>query len=88
MPDYLRHFSRRNQLKSILLLGVVLYAGQAAAYVDPGTGGMLLQLLLGGVAGLAMVMKLYWEKISFTARRLMGKAPADAKQPATEPKSE
>lgn len=35
----------------------------AHAYVDPGTGAMLLQLLLGGVAGLAVVAKLYWERL-------------------------
>jgi hypothetical protein len=32
----------------------------AHAYLDPGTGSMLLQLLLGGAAGLAIAAKLYW----------------------------
>lgn len=32
----------------------------AHAYLDPGTGSMLLQLLLGGIAGLAIAAKLYW----------------------------
>ncbi|NJB67176.1 hypothetical protein GGQ74_000816 [Desulfobaculum xiamenense] len=35
----------------------------AWAYLDPGTGSMLLQLLLGGVAGLAVVLKLFWHRI-------------------------
>lgn len=33
------------------------------AYLDPGTGSMVLQLLLGGVAGAVVVVKLYWQKI-------------------------
>ena len=33
------------------------------AYIDPGTGSMLLQGLLAGVAGLIVVLKLYWFKI-------------------------
>ena len=35
----------------------------AMAYLDPGTGSMLLQLLLGGVAGAAVVGKLFWQRI-------------------------
>lgn len=33
------------------------------AYMDPGTGSLFLQLLLGGVAGLAVVLKLYWRRL-------------------------
>lgn len=48
-----------------LALSVVLAAmwtTEAQAYLDGGTGSMLLQLLLGGVAGLAIAAKLYWYK--------------------------
>lgn len=43
---------------SALFLG--MSATGAHAYLDGGTGSMLLQLLLGGVAGLAIAGKLYW----------------------------
>ena len=33
------------------------------AYLDPGTGSLFLQLLLGGVAGLAVIAKLYWRRL-------------------------
>jgi hypothetical protein len=33
------------------------------AYLDPGTGSLFLQLLLGGVAGLAVIAKLYWRRV-------------------------
>ncbi len=35
----------------------------AHAYLDPGSGSILLQLLLGGFAGAAMVVKLYWHRL-------------------------
>ncbi|MGH6865218.1 MAG: hypothetical protein ACREDO_03360 [Methyloceanibacter sp.] len=34
----------------------------AHAYLDPGTGSIILQVLLGGVAGVALAGKLYWHK--------------------------
>lgn len=43
---------------SALFLG--MSATGAHAYLDGGTGSMILQLLLGGMAGLAIAGKLYW----------------------------
>jgi len=34
----------------------------AHAYLDGGTGSMILQVILGGAAGLAVAGKLYWHK--------------------------
>lgn len=45
------------------------------AYVDPGSGSMLLQLLLGGVAGLGVIVKLYWRRL---ADRFSGRAASGA----------
>jgi hypothetical protein len=33
------------------------------AYLDPGSGSMLVQLLVGGVAAVAVSAKLYWHRI-------------------------
>jgi hypothetical protein len=33
------------------------------AYLDPGTGSMIVQLLVGGVAAVAVTAKLYWNRI-------------------------
>ena len=38
------------------------WTSTAHAYLDPGTGSIILQVLLGGVAGLALAGKLYWQK--------------------------
>ena len=39
------------------------FSRPAFAYLDPGTGSIMLQLLLGGVAGGLVVAKLYWHKL-------------------------
>ena len=39
------------------------FSKSAHAYLDPGTGSMILQLLLGGFAGALVVGKLYWQRI-------------------------
>ncbi len=39
------------------------FSNPALAYLDPGTGSMILQLLLGGVAGALVVGKLYWQRV-------------------------
>ena len=33
------------------------------AYLDPGTGSMLVQLLVGGFAAAGVALKLYWQRI-------------------------
>lgn len=37
--------------------------GTVFAYLDPGSGSMLVQLLVGGVAAAAVAIKLYWYKL-------------------------
>ena len=44
------------------LCSMLLLPSHAQAYLDPGNGSMLLQLLLGGVAGLSVIVKLYWRR--------------------------
>jgi hypothetical protein len=47
---------------AIPLLLVVASEARVDAYLDPGSGSMLVQLLLGGIAGAAVIMKLGWER--------------------------
>ena len=49
----------------------------AFAYIDPGSGGMMMQLLLGGVAGLTVLVRLYWQRLAI----FLGISKADAKAP-------
>ena len=42
---------------------LVLLTEPVAAYLDPGTGSMLLQVILGGIAAVGVALKLFWYKI-------------------------
>lgn len=46
---------------STLLLGA--FSTPAHAYLDPGTGSMILQVVLGGVAGAAVAGRFYWHRL-------------------------
>ncbi len=48
---------------AICLVAIMTMARPAHAYLNPETGSMILQLLLGGVAGLIVLMRLYWHKL-------------------------
>lgn len=53
--------------KSILAvtLGLIVCQMQTAfAYLDPGSGSMFLQLLLGGAAGVGVLIKMYWQNLA------------------------
>ena len=65
------------------------------AYLDPGSGSMILQALLGGVAGLFVAVKMFGVRIKETLFfwRKDDEVPADepkpktaAAEPAPEPK--
>jgi hypothetical protein len=51
------------------LLALLFVSAEAHAYVDPGTGSMLLQVILGGVAAIGVMLKLYWHKLLNIFRR-------------------
>jgi len=57
----------------------------AYAYLDPGTGSMILQVLLGGFAGLALAGKLYWRRF-LEMIGVRTETPDDA-EPADAPKA-
>jgi hypothetical protein len=61
--------SGRDSVLGSLVLTLALcmvfgYSTPAHAYIDPGSGSMMLQLLLGGVAGFIVIVKLYWRRVS------------------------
>jgi hypothetical protein len=55
---------------------VVLSESRVDAYLDPGSGSMLVQLLLGGVAGAAVILKLAWHRLRGLFGTSVEKEPA------------
>ena len=64
-PDCGERYNVRHVTVTVAILLLVLGVAQPAhAYLDANTGSLLLQLLLGGVAGLALVGKLFWHRLA------------------------
>jgi hypothetical protein len=59
------------------------------AYLDPGSGSMLLQMLLGGIAGVAVSIKMFGKRLLrfFTFWR-REEDPAEAGPPVSESEKE
>jgi hypothetical protein len=60
------------ELLALTIFWCFIPMDSAHAYLDPGSGSMLLQLLLGGVAGLAVVLKLYWAQFKDRIHKVFG----------------
>ena len=72
-----RPWSRNDaSLGWLLLVAVAVHAAPAAAYIDPGSGSLIIQLILGGIAGLGVVLKLFWHRLVAPFRKAAPEAPA------------
>ena len=56
----------------------VLYAGHASAYLDPGTGSILLQGLIAGIAATMTFASIYWQKTKGLLRWLLRRPSREA----------
>ena len=57
--------ARAHILSLSILLGLVLlvFPPSAHAYVDPGTGSYVLQIIVAGIAAASFSLKLFWGRI-------------------------
>ncbi|MCB0344979.1 MAG: hypothetical protein KDD66_07670 [Bdellovibrionales bacterium] len=69
-----------------VLLYSLFFPASAFAYLDPGTGSMLLQVLLAGLAGLAVAWKYLWKQVTRPFKRSSGENSSEAK-PNEEPET-
>ena len=66
------------------------FRDQAHAYLDFSIGGFLLQALLAAVAGAAVFVRNYWERLKaiIFEGRLLGKPASSEKQPLSSDQNE
>ena len=51
----------------------LILSKKAYAYLDPGTGSYLIQLLLAAFLGIGIGFRLFWGKIKVTIKKLFSK---------------
>lgn len=55
-----------------LILVFLAIAKPAFAYIDPGSGSMILQVILAGILGSLFAIKVFWQKIVAFFKGLTG----------------
>lgn len=51
--------------------------GAAHPYIDAGTGSIIIQAVIGGLAGGLLVLKIFWGRITSFFRRLLSGSAKD-----------
>lgn len=62
-----------------LPLLVFLGAGDACAYIDPGTGSFVIQIVIGFILASVFTIKMYWLKIKCYLRNKFARTQMPAK---------
>lgn len=70
-------------LTAVLVLWVLLVGERSAqAYIDPGTGSIILQAILAAILGVGVTAKIFWQKIKLTFLSMFGARRQENKEKA------
>lgn len=58
----------------LCFVALAIPARQAHAYLDPGSGSYMLQLIVAGLAGFLISLKMFWTQIKSFIIRLFSKS--------------
>ena len=59
---------------AVPFIAIALYLpAKAYAYLDPGTGSMIIQLTIGALLGAAMALKVYWGRLKTFLGNIFGR---------------
>jgi hypothetical protein len=74
---------RKRVIAAWLAVQLAGCSAAAHAYLDPGTGSILVQSLLAGIAGAVAVISLYWQRVKafFVNLRKSRDTPSSASSP-------
>ena len=52
-----------NDLRPLLFTLLATLALPSYGYIDPGTGSLIIQSIIGAIAAIGVTLKLYWHKL-------------------------
>lgn len=58
---------------TICLIALLSVVDPADAYLDPGTGSMVVQAVLAGIAAVSVTVGIFWQRLRIFFRQLFGK---------------
>ena len=65
----------------LVILFCVTFTPSAHAYLDPGTGSYIFQLLIAGAVGLAFAVKIFWGRIKGFFTSLISRSKEQVEEP-------
>ena len=81
--------TRSRTIVTSTLLCILVFSAfppRVQAYLDPGTGSYLLQVLLAGLLGALVAVKLFWRNIASFIRGLTSRGHKPVESNADEPR--
>ena len=60
----MKYFQKTIHIISFCVLVLLVYETSAHAYLDPGSGSYIFQLIIAGFLGIAFTVKMFWRRIS------------------------
>lgn len=70
---------KNNKLLSLIIIYLICSTSHAHAYLDPGTGSIILQAILGFIAAAAATVSIYWEKFKSMINKVLKRDIKDNK---------
>lgn len=67
------HSRRTAEIIALLVAFYFLFPRRVYAYLDPGTGSYVLQLIMAGLLGVAFLAKVYWRNVKAFLSNLLRK---------------
>ena len=65
-------------LLAFIVLSVLFVPTDASAYIDPGTGSYILQIIAAGILGGLFAIKMFWFQVKDFFRRLFSRSKDQA----------
>ena len=62
-----------NKLFILTILSIIMFPKHSYAYLDPGTGSIILQAIIGFIAAGITAISIYWSKFKSLISRIFNK---------------
>ena len=56
---------------------ILIVPNPVYAYLDPGTGSMLIQMIIGGIVAALFTIKMYWYRLKEFIKKIFGRSNQD-----------
>lgn len=77
MKERKREGNRNVSIPFALLMLCIVPASNAFAYIDAGTGSLIIQLAMGAFLGALFTVRLWWAKLKALLARISGRRDKD-----------